>query len=224
MSEHLSESLLNDWADDALSAVQQGEVEQHIATCTQCSAAAYALRSLLGDLHALPATVEPPSSLRTAVRERIDAAPSQPALRLEAAPRVHWSDRSLRAMRLPLAAAAALLVALSATMTIWLGGNDEPDSAALAAALVDAEFADVEIRYREATKELETLLREVRAALPPGTIRLLDRDLAVLDAALLEARDALALDPGNPTLTSILLASYEKKLDLLRRAADAQTL
>jgi anti-sigma factor RsiW len=222
--EHLSESLLNDWADDALSTARKAEVEQHIATCTQCSDAAYALRSLLGELHALPATIEPPSSLRTAVRERIDAAPSRPALQLEAAPRVHWSDRSLRAMRIPLAAAAALLVALSATMTIWLGDNDEPDSAALAAALVDAEFAAVEIRYRDATEELETLLREVRAALPAGTIRLLDQDLAVLDAALLEARDALALDPGNPTLTSILLASYEKKLDLLRRAADAQTL
>lgn len=224
MREHLSESLLNDWADDALSTTQKAEVEQHIATCTQCSDAAYGLRSLLGDLHALPATVEPPSSLRTAVRERIDTAPSQSALRLEAAPRVHWSDRSLRAMRIPLAAAAALLVALGATMTIWLGDNDEPDSAALAAALVDAEFADVEIRYREATEELETLLREVRAALPAGTIRLLDQDLAVLDTALREARDALALDPGNPTLTTILLASYEKKLDLLRRAADAQTL
>lgn len=222
MSRHLDETVLHDWLDDVLAPRDAERVERHLAECSACRDTAESMRQLVASIQALPRTVAPPASVREAIMARIDEAPAQFDVHPGDAGIQRWYDRSLLSLRIPLAAAAIVLVALTIALTSMLTGGDAPAPAQVA--LVDPEFAAVEAQYRQATQELETLLREVRAALPPGTSNLLDRDLSVLNAALLEAREALALDPGNPMLTSILLASYEKKLDLLRRAADAQTL
>lgn len=221
MIPHVSEEQLNDWADGSLANDERERVERHFAACAHCRQSADALRALLHAVDLLPKEIAPPDALRSAIHARIDAQPDGLAARAPLRSSVHWSDRSLRVMRLPLAAAAVLVIALTATLTTMVvRGNPERPADVVG----DASFLALEARYREAAAELETLLRDARGALPPGTIALLDRDLAVLDAAVREARNALELDPGNPTLTSILLASYEKKLDLLRFAADAQSL
>jgi hypothetical protein len=61
------------------------------------------------------------------------------------------------------------------------------------------------------------LLRD-QAVLEPETVRVLEQSLARIDAALADARAALAADPANAVLAEMLQANYEKKLDLLRRA------
>ena len=222
MTRHPDESAINDWVDGTLDPARQLDVERHMAACDRCRHDADSLRSVLRSMQALPREIEPPAAVRSRIRARIDDAPVQFDVHSGTPAVPRWYDRSLRSLRTPLAAAAVLLIAITGTLTTVVVRNDgavQPD-----ATLVDSQFASVEARYRQATQELEALLREVRAALPDGTERLLDHDLAVLDAALAEARTALALDPGNATLTSILFASYEKKLELLRRAADAQSL
>jgi anti-sigma factor RsiW len=222
MRGHLDETEINDWVDGLLDPARQREIERHVLECDQCRHDADSLRSVLRSVHALPREVEPPASIRSAIRARIDEAPAQFDVFPGTVAVPRWYDRSLRSLRAPLAAAAAILIAFSAALTTLFIKDDA--TALPGTSLVDPQFASVEARYRQATEELAALLHDVRAALPDGTGSLLDHDLAVLDTALAEARNALALDPGNPMLTSILLASYEKKLEILRRAADAQTL
>ena len=45
------------------------------------------------------------------------------------------------------------------------------------------------------------------------------RNLAVIDAAIAELHTALERDPGNGELTRMLLATYQRKIDLLEQAA-----
>jgi hypothetical protein len=48
-----------------------------------------------------------------------------------------------------------------------------------------------------------------------------ERNLAIVDSAIQEAKRALQADPGNGALEQMLRARYEQRLDLLRRATDA---
>jgi hypothetical protein len=51
-------------------------------------------------------------------------------------------------------------------------------------------------------------------------VETVERSLHVADAAIAEARDALARDPANGLLAEIFASNYERKIDLLRRATE----
>ena len=55
--------------------------------------------------------------------------------------------------------------------------------------------------------------------LSPETMEIVRRNLEVIDAAIAELQAALERDPGNGELTRMLLATYQRKIDLLEQAA-----
>jgi hypothetical protein len=79
-----------------------------------------------------------------------------------------------------------------------------------------ANFADAQ--FDRAVADLESVLVEMRDELDPRTIVVIERNLAVIDEAIQQARAALAADPANPFLNSHLADARRKKLELLRRA------
>lgn len=85
------------------------------------------------------------------------------------------------------------------------------------AAAVPVDFADAQ--YDAAVIDLERVLLESRDRLDPRTVIVLERNLRVIDDAIREAREALATDPANALLNSHLAGARQRKLDLLRRAA-----
>ena len=56
-----------------------------------------------------------------------------------------------------------------------------------------------------------------------ATVALLERNLAVIDAAIRESRDALARDPANAELRALFAAAARQKVELLRWATRAAT-
>lgn len=213
MSTHLSTEQLQDHADGALTGEDHALVERHLAICTSCAAESFALRALLADLAALPG-VAPARDLLPGIAARIDA---------ETFPAGEWT---LMRARPWLAAAAALLVVLSASLT-WLLTRPAVPAGTQARPLASAEadaFLSTDAEYARAAAELETLLRINRAALEPEVAEVLEHTLATIDMALTEAREALARDPDNALLSGLLLASHEKKLDVLRQAAGLTSL
>ena len=64
---------------------------------------------------------------------------------------------------------------------------------------------------------LSALIERGQTELSPETIVKLKESLRVIDGAIVEARRALAADPGNKLLIEMLSASYSQKVDLLRR-------
>jgi hypothetical protein len=80
-----------------------------------------------------------------------------------------------------------------------------------AARAVDADYAG-------AIRALNETLAENRNRLDPATIAKVEASLEVIDHAIDEARQALAADPSNLTILDLLASSYERKVELLRRA------
>ena len=217
---HPVENELHDWIDGLLAPARAAEVESHVAECDACAADVAAFRALLAELGALPKAVEPARDLRPGIAAAIDGAGATESVRAVAGAgamtRASWWDRPLRTMRVPLAAAALALVALSSVITMRVLREPAAPGPALAE---ESPVSAVEARYAAAIGELETLLRDRRAELPPEALRLLGESLAIVDAALAETRAALRTEPDNPALPTVLLAAYERKLELLRGAA-----
>jgi hypothetical protein len=80
-----------------------------------------------------------------------------------------------------------------------------------------AQFTGKENEYLRRVNGLIAIMESGEAELAPETIVKVKESLAVIDAAILEARAALARDPANGELIEMLESTYEKKLDLLQR-------
>lgn len=145
-------------------------------------------------LEALPREITPPTDLWPAVEARI---------RRGARPR--WTF---------LAAAAVLLVAVTASITTII--VREPGTAPGAGA--SGILAVVEADYATETAALRAVLDAERERLAPETVAALERNLAVIDGAIAESREALARDPANPDLRVLLRASYAARVALLEQA------
>lgn len=136
-----------------------------------------------------------------------------------------------------LAAAALLLIAGSSLVTaVVLGGRAAADrGSAIASAMSPrasapsnpssshpatfAEFAAIENDYIGTANSLAATIESGKTELTPETIAKLKESVRVIDAAILEARRALAADPANKTLIEMLSSSYGQKVDLLLRAS-----
>jgi hypothetical protein len=97
---------------------------------------------------------------------------------------------------------------------------DEPVAAAPAPA-ADARLvglAPPPPGYVEELQRLELALERGRTRLDPNTVRVLEKNLAVIDRAIRESQEALSLDPGNAYLEEHLERAYRGKVDYLREA------
>ncbi|HEY3257816.1 MAG TPA: hypothetical protein VGJ64_03100 [Gemmatimonadaceae bacterium] len=187
------------------------------------------LRDLMNEVAALPTSIEPPAGAWVKIRAEIEAGGTpdrnndiesqskQPA-------RVAFWQRPIF-----LAAAALLLVAGSSVVTaIEIGRRGNAPETRVATAAGDsnsgptslAQFTLVESDYLRAVNDLSATLESEQGSLSPETIAKLRESIKVIDAAILEARNALAADPANRTLIQMLANSYEQKVDLLRRTTE----
>lgn len=215
---------LSDYIDDELDPREHAEVERHLAQCVACRQLANELRAVTARAATLPARA-PDRDLWSGVSDRIGAENR----RVRAfAPRA----RRRFSFTLPqLAAAGIALMVLSGGM-VWLAQSGDPrtdfppvdavataDPSTAPGNLVDvapAMLADPQ--FQGAVEDLERLLEAGRSRLDPGTIRVLEQNLATIDAAIEQSRLALLKDPANTFLNNHLAAAQQRKLALLRRA------
>jgi len=194
------EAQLNEYVDGTLAAEAQALVEAHLAGCAGCRAAVAELRALVAGAAALPKRVEPARELWTGVVARIG--------KRERGKGKGW-------WRTALAAAATLVIGFAVYRLL-------PPFAAHYRPPGEGWVA-VEAEYEQATDELTRALAMERDRLAPGTIALLQRNLAVIDAAIRESRDALARDPENVELRGLVASAAREKVELLRWATRVAT-
>jgi len=192
------------------------------------------LRDLMKDVAALPRSIEPPPDAWGKIRAEIDASggagrgEGMSELEAKRQTRIAFWQRPMF-----LAAAALLLVAGSSAITaVALNRRGESPGAGsaqprIAAVTADsngpaslAQFTLVESDYLRAVNDLTATLESSEGSLSPETIAKLRESIKVIDAAILEARNALAADPANRTLIQMLANSYEQKVDLLKRTTE----
>jgi len=240
---HPEPDRLQDYVDEVLGREERAELEAHLDTCAECTAQVAGERELRRALAALPRSIAPERDLLAGINAAIDAADpvNAPHAAIDATPlqgprartRPRFAERPIGSLRLALAAAALVLIALSAALTMLLMRAHEPAGLAFARSapgvpapvtdLVVREVLAVEASYIEASDELENALAASRPELDPATVRLVEANLRVVESALAEARAALRREPDNPSLAQLLRDAHEQKLALLRRATRAVT-
>lgn len=198
---------LDDYLDGALDAETRRTVSAHLDSCPRCAGEARALGSLLDDAKRLPRSVTPPPGVWTAVERRLDERAVRGRIPRMVSLRPAW-----------LAAAAAVLVLLTATATMLAVRRSAGPPGRLATAPAAAPLDGVEAEFLTAVRELERALAERRDGLTPEALAVVEQSLVVIDSAIGEARSALGRDRGNAVLAELLWNSYRSKVDLLTRA------
>jgi hypothetical protein len=127
-----------------------------------------------------------------------------------------------------LAAAAAVIAVVSGGVAWWAGRTFAPArpaaGLAVSPATGDATAADFDVRrYDAAVADLQRVLEQNRSRLDPETVKAVEANLAVIDAAIAQAKSALMTDPSNPYLSGHLAEQMRRKIRVLQRTADVVT-
>ena len=210
--------------DEQLSAYLEGDLagddlvraEAHLAACAECRAELDGLRRLVRRAASLDD--RPPERELWAGIARQIATPDTSDV-------IPFAPRTRRfAFTMPqLAAAAVALMAISAgTVTLLQPRPSGSVPAGSRPATIvrqvtnpgDATVAS----YDSVINDMEHLLDTHRSRLDTATVRIVEESLHEIDAAILQARTALAKDPNNRYLNGHLQRSLDRKLDLLRTA------
>ncbi|NIL99773.1 MAG: hypothetical protein GTO30_08640 [Acidobacteria bacterium] len=198
---HPNEETLNDYVDELLPDDRTQEVRRHLGECEECSRAVGELSELIARASRL-GEIEPSRDLLPEIRKATRR------------PGFGWT-------RWVAAAAVVAFVGLLAVLQI---GNGEAtgDLAAGSEPSIESlieDFRAAEAAYVRATAELAQRLEERRDELEPELLAVLDRNLAQIDDAIAEVRQALSPDGPDVRNHQMLTALYDKKLQILWRAS-----
>lgn len=225
--ERLSERLDGDLPDD-----QERAVDEHLAACADCRRVADDLAEVKRRARALGGVV-PPRDLWPGIRARLDRSPDvvDLTLHLDAPPSPPPAEpRAVRGGWRRAAATVALMVGTGAAG--WglraAVDADRPrgvetasvatESAPAGASMAAAGGADGDPLAAEVS-ELERLLNAGPAGLDPETVQVLRKNLAIIQTAIAESRDALARDPDNAYVRRHLEGAVARQRAFLRQAA-----
>lgn len=219
---HDERARLSEYLDGELEPRSREEVEAHLAECDACRT----VLEGLADVRARARTLEdrtPDRDLWPGIRDALDG-PRVIDLetRLRTDPRSEPGRPGRRGVFLSLpqlAAAAAALVVLAAGGAWGLARTVAPGPTGV----VDARGIDgLPPRfagYADEVAELQEVLGRGRDRLRTRTVRILEKNLMLIDGAIRESVEALADDPGNPFVEQHLQRSMDRKLTYLREAA-----
>lgn len=194
---------LDAFVGDEIALEERAGVAAHLVACAACRAEAEAWGGLFNRTAALPRSIEPPRDLWAGIDAALDE-PAPLALPLR------------RRLRLPvpaLVAAALALVVLTASLTtLFLRESDT----AMARKLKGMGATPAGAPAADFLQALEA------QNLPPETMAIVQRNLAVIDVAIAELEAALERDPDNEELVRMLVSTHRKRADLLQGAVRAR--
>ena len=229
---------LSEYMDDELPPEERAAVEAHLRHCVACGAVLADLKRVVVRAQGLEDR-PPAQDLWPAIAARIGASPAaadrDEALAIDGTRRRRWS------FSLPeLAAAGIALMALSGgaawllrpvvgTTVVASSPAAEPvvtpgltpavaPSGSFRVGLTPSRRAAGQ-SYAAAVADLEGVLTAGRGRLDSTTVRVIERNLATIDSAIVQAQRAVAADSANAYLNSHLAETMRRKLELLRQAA-----
>ena len=201
-------------------------VREHLDRCEACREELATLTSIRLSARGLPREIEPSRDLWPGIAAKISRpTPGNPPIPLT----LRRTERPSAPGWRGLAAAAVAMMVLSAGTTAWLLREETSRAQVAVAAPAEtqgagsaglAAFAASEDEYRDVVTTLEAELEARRANLSPATIAAVEENIAIIDAAIAEARQALASDSSSVDLPLMLAGIYRQKVDLLRRAVE----
>lgn len=226
------EAKLADYLDGTIGDADRALVEAHLATCVSCTANLATLDEPNAKAAALPA-LSPSRDLWSGIAERIE-----PRVLPLGGKASRWTPERKRSFRQ--GAGMLALVAASVMLTVVVIHKKpglmayffkpapvvSPATSPLAPVPGDPNKIVVgwvpskRIRAYDATiAVLDSAVNARQSQLDTATIRIIKKNLLVIDSAIAESRAALAKDPKNKFLTQQLTRILDQKVGLLRTAA-----
>jgi len=217
--EHLPS--LHDMVDGRAAPDEVARLDAHLADCEHC-------RALVADLRRIrqvAATLDrpaPPARVWEGLAREIDELPAVVAARTGGA-----TDAASRyGSAWWFAAAAALIIGLSATFLGisrgWWAADTSVNvdgSNTVPADLVEDVEADLTAaatHYERAIAGLEAIANQAETPLDADVMMALRSDLATIDRAIEESRNAVAAEPANRVAQESLLGAFRRKVSLLQ--------
>jgi anti-sigma factor RsiW len=217
---------LSEYLDGEMADGERAGLDSHIAQCEACRTTLHELRAVVQQAAALPHR-EPARDLWGGILDTIRTAADPTVVPFPAL----LPGRRRFSLSVPQLAAAGLAITAISAGSMWFAlrgpssgsGMTSPPPSLSAANGTDESagarlVSNVEDNYEGAIRELELALATTRASLDPRTVEVIEQNLLIIDAAIAEARAALADDPSDIDLYRYLDGTLMKKIDLLRRA------
>jgi anti-sigma factor RsiW len=201
---------LSEYVDGELTPAERTALEAHLAACGACRQTLEELRRVVAQAQALDDR-PPAADLWPGIAEHIGVV-SLAARR---------ARRRLSFTVPQLAAAAVVLTFLSAG-SVWLALRIRPlppPAPGTTAAMSNVGMSPLDARTAASVAALEQTLARNRDRLDTATVRVIEKNLGIIDRAIRDAQSALAADPANPYLNQHLAQETRRKLELLRQAA-----
>lgn len=219
---------LSEYLDGELPVAERHELEAHLSGCAPCRETLAELRAVLeaaGILQDAP----PEKDLWGGIAKAIDARSREDDQVIDLPARLGHPgneevDPRLR-ISVPQLVAAGLALMMASGALAWSLRPLAEESASVAAVaepvgLIQASLpSDAPGTYSEELSRLQALMTEHRDELTPNTVRILEKNLAIIDRAIQESRSALEGDPGNEYLVEHLDRAFKRKVDYLRNAS-----
>jgi len=207
---------LSEYLDGELAGSERTALEAHLASCGNCRTTLEELRRVVGRARALDDRL-PTADLWPGIAQHIGV--------------VSLAARRARrrlSFTVPQLAAASVALALVSGGAVWLlGGRTHAPTATAAtevgrrpAPLINASAYPTDPRYAAQVAALERALQRGRSQLDTATVRIIEKNLKIIDRAIRDAQSALVADPASTYLNLHLAQEMRRKLELLREAAN----
>jgi hypothetical protein len=235
MSEGHWTDRLSEYLDGELGPEERAAAERHLAGCPACAGVLEELGAVVAEARTLP-DAAPARDLWPGIQARLAPRAEDGAdMVAGAGARAGGPGETGRGRVIPLAwrrrlvvsvpqlLAAGIAVAVLSAGAVWmvLGGSAGPAGAGLAGGPAASAPSDVMLAaYEPAMFTLESEYERRRDELDPETILVVEKNLAIIDAAIEEARRALAEDPASGYLQGHLADAVRQRMNLLRQAAN----
>ena len=225
---HPKTEIFSDYMDGDLSPGQAREVERHMEECPRCASLYRDLLEVRERARSLPDQYPERDlwpDIANALRE--GHAGEAEVIRLHPSlpePRSERRRLSFRMSYIQAAAAALVLAFSSASAGAFFassrpGASPKTDPTQVEWVALAGQSNPELTGLAEEITTLEARLTRHRSELDPETVRLLEKNLGIIDQAIQESMRALEADPGNAFLENHLTRTVESKVTYLREAA-----
>lgn len=200
---------LSEYVDGDLTPAERTALEAHLAACGTCRGTLDELRRVVARAQALDDR-PPGADLWPGIAEHIGVV-SLAARR----------ERRRLSLTMPQLVAASIVLALLAGGSVRFMFPNRPlaPTPSTTSVLSNVGMSPLDARTAASVAALEETLARNRGRLDTATVRVIEKNLGIIDRAIRDAQSALAADPANAYLNQHLAQETRRKLELLRQAA-----
>ena len=210
---------LSEYLDATLPAGEREALQAHLTTCAECRETLDELRRVVDRARGLQ---DPPPSedLWPGIATRIGSNAVVSIDRARGATPARTARRLSFSVPQALAAGIALMIVSSGAVWLSLRGHPtEPPPITRDSIDIPAVWHQVDASVDPVVDSLRQAVKDNRSMLDTSTVRVVEKNLAIIDSAIAEARRALDADPNNSYLNRHLADVVQRRANLLRRVS-----